>query len=278
MNVTLVLPVNPFKHLLLAVLVLVALNAKAQLLDTLIDAGPYKLHFKILKGRNPPILFESGGGMDASQWDSIATTVHRQLQATVITYDRAGFGKSSLDTTNYNILQEVKSLEAALEYLGYHDANFLVVGHSLGGFYNRVFAARHSKQVKGIIFLDPRIPSDEDRKFARNYFQTLRRKDFEPGYMSLYYLLANMEQMSDYVRQVPLPPSIPILNIMAEAGPFTEANENERFKTEQRNLVKAHRNRTLLVAKGSSHNIPYDKPGLVIEQIIDFYGRYLMKN
>lgn len=266
---------NAFKHFLLIIFLLVAHNATAQLLYTLIDVGPYKLHFKILRGKNSPILFESGGGLDASQWDSIAPVVHQQLQATVIMYDRAGFGKSSLDTANYNILQEIKSLEAALEKFGYSKGNFLLVGHSLGGFYNRVFAARHTKQVKGIIFLDPRIPSQEDMKFARNYFQTLSRKDFEPEYLSLYYLLANMERTSEYVGQISLAPSIPILDIMAETGPFKEEKENQRFKTDQRNLVNGYKNRKLLLAKGSSHNIPYDKPTLVIEQIIDFYRRHL---
>lgn len=132
--------------------------AKAQTIDTLIDVRPFNLHFRIIKGDNPPILFESGGGLDATQWDSIATTVHHQLQATVITYDRAGFGKSSLDTANFNILREIESLETALKKFGYLDAKFLLVGHSLGGFYNRVFAERHAKQVNGIVFLDPRIP------------------------------------------------------------------------------------------------------------------------
>lgn len=85
-----------FKKTLLLLLLLVAANASAQLRDTLITGSPYMLHFRILTGKNPPILFESGGGQDASQWDSIATQVHHQLQATVITYDRTGFGKSSL--------------------------------------------------------------------------------------------------------------------------------------------------------------------------------------
>ncbi|MET7259643.1 alpha/beta fold hydrolase [Dyadobacter fermentans] len=79
--------------------------------------NPYKLHFKMIKGERTPILFESGGGKDASQWDSIATIVHQRLKATVITYDRAGFGQISLDTLDYTILQEIKSLESALQSL-----------------------------------------------------------------------------------------------------------------------------------------------------------------
>ncbi|MDQ6479438.1 alpha/beta hydrolase [Dyadobacter sp. LHD-138] len=262
-----------FKRAIFIILSLIAVNAEAQLIDTLIDVSPYTLHFRILKGKNLPILFESGGGMDASQWDSIATVLHHRLQATVITYDRAGFGKSTLDTANYTILQEIKSLEVALGNFGYGNADFLVVGHSLGGFYNRVFAGRHPEQVKGIVLLDPRIPSYEDMSFARNYFKSLDRKDYEPDDISLYHLLANMERNSNYVRQVPLPSEIPILNIMAEKGPFTEVQENERFQADQRSFVKAAKNRKLVLAKGSSHNIPYDKPGLVIELITNFYQK-----
>lgn len=259
-------------------ILLLAANANAQLMDTVVNVKANNLHFKIYKGKNSPILFESGGGLDASQWDSIAIVVHKQLQATIITYDRAGFGKSSLDTANYTILQEIESLEAALENFGYLDAKFLLVGHSLGGFYNRVFAARHPEQVKGIIFLDPRIPSYEDMKFARNIFQTYRREDFEPDNMSLYYLLANMEHTSNYVRQIPLSPDIPILDIMAEIGPFNDAIDNERFKADQRTMVNESKNRRLLLAEGSSHNIPYDKPDLVIDEILEFYRKYLSKN
>lgn len=266
---------NYVKQMVLVLLSLVTANANAQRLDTLLHVTPYRLHFRVIKGKNPPILFESGGGMDATQWDSIATVVHDRLQATVITYDRAGFGKSSFDTLNYTIQQEINCLEAALQQLGYSHSSLLLVGHSLGGFYNRVYAARHPNQVKGIMLLDPRIPSYADMRLARTYFQGLNRTDYEAEYISLYYLLARMERTSNYVRQVALPPAIPILDIMAEHGPFAEAKENERFQADQRNLVKGHKNRRLLFAKGSSHNIPYDQPALVIEQIIDFYQKHL---
>lgn len=264
------------KQTVLFLLLLGSVNARAQLLDTIVKVNPYRLHFKILKGKNSPILFESGGGQDASQWDSIATVVHHRLQATVITYDRAGFGQSSFDTAGYTILQEIKSLEAALQVFGYSDTSLLLVGQSLGGFYSRVYAARHPSRVKGLILVDPRIPSYADMRFARTYFQSLNRKDYEAHYMSLYYLLARMERTSDYVRQIPLPSTIPLLDIMAETGPFLDARENERFKADQRNLVKGYRNRRLIYVKGTSHNIPHDKPALMIEQIVSFYKKNLL--
>jgi pimeloyl-ACP methyl ester carboxylesterase len=254
---------------------LMSRNVQAQRLDTIVDARPYRLHFRILKGHKPPILLEAGGGQNAAQWDSIATAVHQRLGATVITYDRAGFGQSSFDTAGYTILQEIMSLESALHQFGYSDTNLLLVGHSLGAFYNWVYAARHPAQVKGIILVDPRIPSYADMRMAKSYFQGLNRKDYEAEYMSLYYLLARMERTSDYVRQVTLPASIPLLDLMAERGPFSDANENERFKADQRKLVQGHANRRLVYVEGTSHNIPHDQPGLLIEQLVSFYQQHL---
>lgn len=57
---------------------------------------------------------------------------------------------------------------------------------------------------------------------------------------------------------------------MAERGPFDLASDNERFQLEQRNFVKSGSNRTLIYAKGSSHNIPLDKPQFVIDEVITF--------
>jgi len=259
----------------LIILLFVTVSSNAQLVDTTIDASPYKLHFRILKGKNSPVLFESGGGQDASQWDSVAAKVNHSLQATVITYDRAGFGQSSFDTLGYTILQEIKSLEFAMQKLGYINNNLLLVGHSLGSFYNRIYAARHPNQVRGVILIDPRIPSYQDMQFARKTFQGINRKDYEAQYLSLYYLLARMETTSDYVRQTPLSATIPMLDIMAENGPFEDEAENERFKADQRNLVKGYKNRKLVLAKGSSHNIPHDKPTMIIEQIVNFYRRHI---
>ena len=68
------------------------------------------------------------------------------------------------------------------------------------------------------------------------------------------------------------------IDIMAEIGPFSDVIDNERVKADQRNLVNENKNRRLLLAEGSSHNIPDDKPGLVIEQIVDFYREHLIKN
>jgi pimeloyl-ACP methyl ester carboxylesterase len=249
-------------------------NIYAQI-DTLINVGSYTLHFKVFKGKGAPILFESGGALDAGQWDSISRVLHRKLDATIITYDRQGFGKSGLDTLQYNILNEVRGLESAIEQLGYGKSNMLLVSHSLGAFYSRLYANKHPHLIKGIIMLDPRIPSKADVKFAKGIFKNLDRNEFGEEQLGLYYVLAAMERNSDFVRKKHIAATIPILVVMAEEGPFDIKEENDRFKFAQRKFINSRQNTSLVYAKGSAHNIPQDKPELVIFEISKFYRKFL---
>ena len=56
------------------------------------------------------MLFESGGGAGADQWDSIASRIAQQTRSGVVTYDRAGFGGSDLPAVPYDIQAEVDAL------------------------------------------------------------------------------------------------------------------------------------------------------------------------
>ena len=252
---------------------LVSLVSAYAQVDTLVDVGSYKLHFRILKGETNPILFESGGGLDARQWDSISTVLHGKLNATIITYDRQGFGQSGLDTSKFSILDEIKGLELGLERLGYANKSKLLVCHSLGAFYSRLYAFRNPQLVKGIIMLDPGIPSYADMKFARSVSSKLVKGNFSKKDLGLYYVLAEMERNSDFVRKKSIPSNIPIVNIMAEQGPFNSAVENEKFKLAQKDFLNKRVNARLVYAKGSSHNIPQDQPDIVISEIVDIIGR-----
>lgn len=247
----------------------------AQRIDTLIKTGTYSLHLKVIKGNAKTILFESGGALDASQWDTISTRVHNILNATVITYDRRGSGKGDIDTNQYNILNEIKGLELALTKLGYGNSDMLLVSHSLGAFYSMLYANRNPHLMKGIIMFDPRIASRADIRYAREVYKKLDRNQFKKEERWLYYVLATMESNSNIVRKISLEKKIPILDIMAEFGPFESQQENERFQLAQIDFVKRKQNATLLYLKGTSHNIPQDKPEVVINEIVKFYKYHL---
>jgi len=124
--------------------------------------------------------------------------------------------------------------------------------------------------------LDPRIPSYADMAFARNVYNSLDLTALKKESLGLYYVLSNMERTIDFVRSALIKPGLPILNVMAEIGPFDTISDNERFKSDQRSFVNEGPNRVLLYAKGSSHNIPTDQPKLVINQIALLYKNYVI--
>ena len=264
--------------LLSNILLLIARQAKCQAIDTLIDVGTYKLHFKIIKGKGTPVLFESGGGLDASQWNNIVIPLYKTTGATLITYDRQGFGMSGIDTTNYTIQNEIGNLEKGLAKLGYENKPMILVCHSLGAFYSRVYASMHPKLVKGIVMLDPRIPSHTDEVFASKNFEVVKHaydiKKLSGSDLALYYVFKTMVSNESIVEACSLPVSVPILDIMAEIGPYDKTSDNARFKSDQRSFVKQGTNRKLMFAQGSSHDIPRSKRELVINKVDSFYRKY----
>ena len=88
------------KYFILSLISLLPFSTKAQVIDTLIDVGNHRLHFKIMKGKGIPMLFEAGNGDDGNAWEKLLQPLHDLTGATLISYDRAGLGKSEIDTLN----------------------------------------------------------------------------------------------------------------------------------------------------------------------------------
>ncbi|OAB41512.1 hypothetical protein PGLA_17105 [Paenibacillus glacialis] len=73
--------------------------------------------------------------------------------ATVITYDRAGFGWSTPSLSEPTYQQYVDDLHLLLTTLD-RKPPFLLVGHSYGGMIMRLFAATYPDEVMGLVLVD----------------------------------------------------------------------------------------------------------------------------
>ena len=126
---------------------------KEQVVDSLVNVGDFRLHFRVYPGSEPAVLLESGGGADASYWNDLAPVLARETGATIITYDRAGYGESDLPSTPYDIRQEIAGLWRGLDQLGLN-SSLILLGHSWGGMLIMVSACEHPEAVRGLVFLD----------------------------------------------------------------------------------------------------------------------------
>lgn len=126
----------------------------------LIDIGTAKIAYEILGSSRVTIVIETAINSCSAEWWDIAQKLSNKF--TVLVYDRAGYGTSSVSTlqrTPKNIADELYQL---ISKLGISE-KMIFIGHSQGGLYVQQFARLYPELVRGMILIDPL--SANDNKF-----------------------------------------------------------------------------------------------------------------
>jgi pimeloyl-ACP methyl ester carboxylesterase len=224
----------------------------AEPVDRLVDVGGYSLHFQIIPGEGIPILFESGGGDDATVWKDMLQPVAALTGSTVIAYDRPGFGKSETDPRQHGILNDVKALETGLANLGY-SGEIMIVAHSLGGFYATLYAARHPQLVRTVVLLDANLVCFFNDDLVGRLGPDVR-SDIE------------------VLRKTEFPPTIPVVDIVADRTLFDGTPDADRWRTCHAQFVAASSARRSITAYGSGHYVFLGSRQMVTNAIVSAYA------
>ena len=122
------------------------------------DIGDRSLYLDCRGSGSPTVVLEAGSGSDSATW----AAVHDAIAATTRTcaYDRAGRGRSD-DRGEHTLADAVADLRALLDAAG-EQGPFVIVGHSLGGSYARVFASQFRDEVVGAVLVDSFEPDIQD--------------------------------------------------------------------------------------------------------------------
>jgi pimeloyl-ACP methyl ester carboxylesterase len=126
----------------------------------LIDVGGYRLEARVKGAGNPTVVFETGftGGIPL-YWrlqDRIAEHTR------TLVYERAGLGRSDpgpQPRTAEQMARDLHSLLAALDIR----PPVVLVGHSAGGLFMRVFAHDYPADVAAMVFIDPASEASYER-------------------------------------------------------------------------------------------------------------------
>jgi pimeloyl-ACP methyl ester carboxylesterase len=100
----------------------------------------------------PAVVFAPGAGLIGLDYLNIHDQVSQST--TSVLYDRGGTGWSDQVKLPRGATEVTDELRDVLHAAGV-PAPFLLVGHSLGGFYVRRYAQRFPDEVAGLLFLDP---------------------------------------------------------------------------------------------------------------------------
>jgi pimeloyl-ACP methyl ester carboxylesterase len=118
----------------------------------LVDVGGRRLYVHCTGSGSPTVILVSGLAETSVYWGGwIAPAVAQNT--TVCAYDRAGQGWSDPPASPQDGLAVATDLHALLDHAQI-PGPYVLVGHSTGGAYVRVFAARYPDQVAGMVFLD----------------------------------------------------------------------------------------------------------------------------
>lgn len=236
----------------------------AQTVDTLVDVGGgNKLHFTIIKGKGDPILFESGAGNDGNVWKDITPKIAAVTGATIITYDRLGFGENSMRSP-IGFGNEIKALELGLWKLGFSNTNIMLVSHSMGGMYQAYYASRHPQKVKAAVLIDVATACAWSVAFKQPAFIA------EAG-----DALGDLNSILDSVIKHPMPLHIPVIDIVAGLKTDQDGNMDTVWINCHKTFVAQSPSRKFLMADGAGHYVFEENPSLVINAIITQYANYL---
>ena len=254
-------------------------NCQSQTIDTLVDIGNQKLHFNIRLGTGIPILFEAGAQNDYSTWNSILEPIAKITEAPIITYDRAGNGKSSVNThikedSKHGIISSIEELEMGLKLLGY-DKEIMLVSHSYGGYLSILYASRHPELVKGVVLIDVNL----------NYFsqprileETLKGgdaevSDWKKNDLGSYYRHVNLRETVKLMEKVQFPVTIPVIDIVRGNSDNKNPDDERYFQLCHKQFVENLPNATAIKAFGCGHGVYNDNPSLVIQSISKLYAQ-----
>lgn len=153
------------------------------------------------------VLLEAGG----SDWSAIWGLVQPLLEADarICSYDRAGLGYSDPAVIPRSPNAIVGDLHALIRAAGL-TTPLVLVGHSLGGFNVKLYAALHPGDVSGIVLVDP----SEERSTERTHAWLVARmgqlgaarielNDLD----GIGFLIARYERCAATARQAPLDPA-----------------------------------------------------------------------
>jgi pimeloyl-ACP methyl ester carboxylesterase len=238
-----------------------------------VDAGGTKLRMWISGNGNPAVVFDTGGGGSLELWGKVPLEVSRFTQ--VVSYDRAGNGLSDKSANQRDARHVAIELHTAL--MNAHVASpYILVGHSVGGIYVRVFASLYPNEVAGLVLVDPTQEQTQAWGSQHGFALPIPGRCASDDERTCY------EESLTQAHESSVPPNIPVFLIhvmfpwLHSPFPTKELDEIQRTQTERVGVrLKFHKEwldqipgAKLIVTENSSHGgINFEEPELVVRTI-----------
>lgn len=218
---------------------------------------------------SPAIVLQSGLGDGRSTWASVwppLTARHR-----VFALDRPGYGESPATSAPRDPCQIARELHTGLRDAGVPPP-YLLVGHSLGGLYQLVFARLYPQETAGLLLLDPTHPEH----WATLQRETPRTAAMLRGVRATLFTPTMRAEFDGQTQCLdglpPLPPGLPArLVFSGRFGPL-ETEDYQRVLSRLRLDWQQRLGAPAETVSGSGHYLHREAPErvvLALDQLLD---------
>jgi pimeloyl-ACP methyl ester carboxylesterase len=174
-----------------------------------IDIGGRRLNLFCMGSGRHTVLFDAGGSDWSDVWALVQPTVAKEARACA--YDRAGLGHSEparLPRTPAEIASDLHALIAAAKL----KTPLVLVGHSLGGFNVKLYAALYPEDVAGLVLVDPseeRTPERARPLLRRRFGASVAARSELADLTFFAWLSDRYTRCVEATREKPLEPGSP---------------------------------------------------------------------
>ncbi len=234
----------------------------------------------------PTVVFENGLGGDRGVWADVMTGLMPTDRS--CSYDRAGIGLSQPAPKPRTTDDQVDDLHALLTAAGLKPP-FVMVGHSVGGWNLMVYGGRYADDVAGVVMVDVRPPAFSKESAAALPKETAGEPD------ALHQARADADFEKDPSRN---PEGLDLIKSATEAQaspgfgdkplivltagdrvavteglPTSVAKDVDAIWMQlQTGLVGLSSNGQQEIVDGATHDMPGEKPDVVVKAIHDVLG------
>ncbi len=258
--------------------------------DQMVSLGSHRLEMH-LEGKGAPTVVIDAGITD--QLDKLRPLQKRLAQVTqVITYNRAGYGRSEPGPLPRHGGREAEELKSLLEKASL-PGPYVLVGHSLGALNMQVFASKYPDDVAGMVLLDPpplsfllgqeykdlRVMAEQmTAEWQAIADSTAKSTDARERAKSSFFQMIASEHREMFRETAKMVGSVSTfgdmpLKVLAAGKPnpaFGEvAEEYQKYWVGQsRALADRSTNGKFILAEGATHYLYLDVPELVVQNIL----------
>jgi pimeloyl-ACP methyl ester carboxylesterase len=249
-------------------------------IEKMIDVGGRKLHCYIYGNGSPTVVLVSGLEAPQAYWNSVVPDL--AAITTVMTFDRAGIGKSEIGDLPTHGEQSAKDLQVLLDKLELPKP-YILVGHSYGGSVVRLFASMHPDDMGGLILEDTQ--HEDVLKELRKILKGKDLEAFEQLMVDRFSTPENPKTETDYrnitreqvSKSKPLP-RIPFVILTSAGrakamGPMFSDEATEKMA--KMDLALNNKLAALIpggrqiIVEGTGHDIHVDKPEALVAPVVE---------